>query len=166
MKKDNFVQALSLLDNISNVAMTNEESIHLLLIQSKLLRSMGLYDKALAVFGDKLEYTFDPQLKAEIYYEMAMSYIAKKDLENASKLLSENIILTKPGEMMYQSALQLAQVCLDLERNDQAISVCRQLLDLEPTKEVKQKALELLASAYKRNQNYEGAALALLGQWK
>ncbi|HAL45272.1 MAG: hypothetical protein A2Y12_11115 [Planctomycetes bacterium GWF2_42_9] len=166
IKKDNFVQALSLLDNISNVSMSSDESVHLLTMQSKLLRSMGLYDRAIAVFGDKLEYTYDPQLKAGIYFEMAMAYIAKDELDNASKLLSENIILTKPGEMMYQSALQLAQVCLNMERNEQAISVCRQLLDLDPTKEVKQKALELLASAYKRNQNYEGAALALLGQWK
>ncbi|MEN6385882.1 MAG: tetratricopeptide repeat protein [Phycisphaerales bacterium] len=166
MKQGSFVLALSLIESVDTPSLTPNESVQLLLMQSKLLRSMGLIDKALLVFGDRVEYTFDPELKAKIYFELSQSYIEKGDLNSASKLLSDIIILVKPGDLMNQAALKLAQVCLDLGNNNQAISVTRQLLSLEPRDDVKQKALQLLAAAYKQNKNYDSAALALVGQWK
>jgi tetratricopeptide (TPR) repeat protein len=165
MQQGSFVQALSLLESVDTPSLTSAESVQILLMQSKLLRSMGLIDKALAVFGDRVEYTFDPELKAKINFELSQSYIEKGDLNSASKLLSDIIILTKPGPLMYEATLKLAKVCMDLGNNAQAISVCRQLLNLQPEQETKQKALELLAAAYKQNKNYDSAALALLGQW-
>jgi hypothetical protein len=67
---------------------------------------------------------------------------------------------------MYEATFRLADVCLKLERSSQTVSICRQLLDLEPPEQIKQKTLELLALAYNQKKNYDKAALALLGQWK
>jgi len=54
---------------------------------------------------------------------------------------------------------------LKLGQNSQAISVCSQLLDLGPAEQIKQKALNILATAYTRQKNYDRAALALTGRW-
>jgi outer membrane protein assembly factor BamD (BamD/ComL family) len=58
----------------------------------------------------------------------------------------------------------LADVCLKLDENTQAISICSKLLESEPQAPIKQKTLELLATAYTREKKYDKAVLALLGQ--
>lgn len=165
VKQGSFVQALNLLGTVDPTTLSPDESVQVLLMKSKILRSMGLYDKAISVFGDRVEYTYDQQLKAQIYYELSLSYIEKEDLNSAGRLLSDIIVLAKPGQLMYDSSLKLADVCLKLNRGSQSVTVCRQLLNLQPPDDVKQKALQLLASAYKQDQNYDSAALALLGKW-
>jgi tetratricopeptide (TPR) repeat protein len=166
MQNGSYVQALNLLGNIDTTSLTQDESVQVLVLKSKMLRAMGLIDRALAIFGDRVEYTYDKQLRSQIYFELSQSYHQKGDLTTAGKLLSEVVVLAKPGQLMYDSSLSLANVCLELGNGSQAISVCRQLLQLEPEVGTKQKALELLAAAYKQNKNYDSAALALMGQWK
>jgi tetratricopeptide (TPR) repeat protein len=118
------------------------------------------------MLGDKAEYISDPQLRAEIYFQLCESYIEKGDLNLAYKKLTEILVLAKPGPLMYEASLRLGDVCLRLGQNSQAISVCTQLLDLQPSEQIKQKTLNLLSMAYNQNKNYDKAALALLGQWK
>ncbi len=166
MRNGSYVQALNLLGSIDMTSLTQDESVQVLILKSKMLRAMGLIDRALTIFGDRVEYTYDKQLRSQIYFELSQSYRQKGDLNTASKLLSEVVVLAKAGPLMYDSSISLANVCLELGNGLQAISVCRQLLELEPEAGTKQKALELLAAAYKQNKNYDSAALALMGQWK
>ena len=67
--------------------------------------------------------------------------------------------------MAHEIALKLADVCLKLNQNSQIISICSQLLELNPPEQIKLEALVRLAEAYKRQKNYDGAALALMGRW-
>lgn len=166
MKQGSYVQAVNLISTLDAATLTQEESVQLLILKSRLFRAMGLIDKALNVFGDRIEYTYDKQLRAEIYFELSNSYVESGDYSTAGKLLGEVVVLTKPGRLMYEASLNLADVCLRQANAEQAITVCRKLLQLEPQADVKQKALELLAAAYKQNKNYDSAALALMGQWK
>jgi predicted Zn-dependent protease len=87
-------------------------------------------------------------------------------LEFARKKLAEILVMVEPGLLAHEIALKLAEVCLKLNQNSQAISICLQLLDSDPSAPVSQKALEILATAYNRQKNYDRAALALLGQWQ
>ncbi|MCE5340908.1 MAG: tetratricopeptide repeat protein [Planctomycetaceae bacterium] len=166
MKNGSYVQALNLLGSIDMTSLTQDESVQVLILKSKMLRAMGLIDRALTIFGDRVEYTYDKQLRSQIYFELSQSYRQKGDLNTAGKLLSEVVVLAKAGPLLYDASISLANICLELGNGSQAISVCRQLLELEPEAGVKQKALEILAAAYKQNKNYDSAALALLGQWK
>jgi len=127
---------------------------------------MGLPDKAIATIGDRAEYVSDPQLKAKIFFELAHCYIAKEDLERAHGKLTESLITLEPGPLAYEVALKLADICLKLNRDSEAVSVCSQLLDLQPSGQIKQKTLNLLAKAHHQQKNYNKAALALLGQWR
>ncbi len=160
------VQALNLLENAESLTLSLKESVEILLLKSRVLRTMGLTDKAIAMLGDRAEYIIDSQLKAEIEFQLCQCYIEKEDLEFAYRKLTEILTQAKPGPLMYEATFRLADVCLKLERSSQAVSICMQLLDLEPPEQIKQKTLELLAMAYNQKKNYDKAALALLGQWK
>ncbi|MHC4888030.1 MAG: tetratricopeptide repeat protein [Planctomycetota bacterium] len=165
MEQEHFIDALDVLENIRSVAFSQKESINILLLKSEILRAMGLVDKAIVALGDRAQYLSDSQLKARISFELTNCYIAKGNLEHARTNLAEILVLVEPGPFAHEIALELANVCLKLGQNSQAISVCSQLLNLGPTEQIKQKALNILATAYTRQKNYDRAALSLLGQW-
>ena len=166
MQQGHFVRALNMLEDIHPVALSQKESIEILLLRSKALRAMGLVDKAIVILGDRAEYIPDTQLKAQIYFELSDCYIEIGNLNLAHKKLVEVLVLAESGPLSHKIALRLAEVCLQLGQNNQAISICSQLLDLQPSEQIKQKTLDLLAMAYKQQKNYDRAALALLRQWK
>jgi len=165
IEQEHFIDALDVLENIRSAAFSQKESIDILLLKSKILRAMGLVDKAIVALGDRAEYISDSQLKARISFELTNCYIAKGNLELARTNLAEILVLVEPGHFAHEAALELANVCLKLGQNSQAISVCSQLLDLGPAEQIKQKALNILATAYTRQKNYDRAALTLLGRW-
>jgi tetratricopeptide (TPR) repeat protein len=166
MHEGQFVQALDMLEGIYPAALSRKEAVEILLLKSKVFRSIGLVDKAIALLGNRAEYVHDSQLAAEINFELSECYIEKGNLYLARKKLAEILVLAKSGPLSHQSALNLADICLKLGHDSQAVSVCSQLLDLEPPERIKQEALEILATAYHQRKNYDSAALALLGQWK
>lgn len=166
MQQGHFIQAFDMLENIHSAGLSRKESVEILLLKSKTLRAIGLVDKAIVILGGRGEYLSDPQLKAKICFGLSECYIEKGDFNLARKNLAEILVLTEYGPLAQQSALKLADVCLRLGQDSQTISVCSQLLDLPPSEQIKQGALELLAKAYNQQKNYDGAALALLGQWK
>ena len=165
LRQGQFVQALDILEDIHSVSLSQKESIEILLLKSRVLRAMGLPDKAIATLGDRAEYVSDAELKARICFELSQCYIEKGSLNLAYRKLAEILVLTKSRPLTHEATLRLAEVCLQLGQNNQTISVCSQLLDLQPSEQIKQKTLDLLAMAYKQQENYDRAALALLGQW-
>lgn len=165
IQQGHFVEALKLLENTSSWQLSQKESIEILLLKASTLRSMGLVDEAITVLGDKAEYLLDSQLKAKISFEQAKCLIAKDNLELARKKLSEILVLVEPGPLAHEAGCELADVCLKLGQDSQAISICFQLLDSAPANTIQQRALNLLATTYTKQKNYDQAALAYLGQW-
>ena len=165
IQQEQFIEALTLLENVPSRRFSSKDSIEILLLKSKVLRTMGLVEEAMAVIGDKAEYVRDPQVKARISFELAKCSIAEGNLGLARGDLAEILVLVEPGPLAHEIALELADVCLKLGHGSQTISICSQLLDLGPSALIKQKALNILAEAYNRQKNYDRAALALLGRW-
>jgi tetratricopeptide (TPR) repeat protein len=104
-------------------------------------------------------------LKAKASLELNRCHIAGGQLELAYEGLTETLVFVDHGHLAGEVAFELADVCLKLGRNSQAVSVCLQLLNLGPPQRIKQKTLNVLAAAYKRQKNYDRAAAALLGKW-
>ena len=165
IQQKHFIEALDILENIHSWRLSRKESIDMLLLRSQILQAMGLVDKATAALGDRAEYVSDPQLKGKISFELAKCYITKGNLELARSNLTEILILVEPGPLSHKAACELADVCLKLGQNSQTISICSQLLDLDTSAHIKQKALDILATAYSREKDYDRAVLAFLGQW-
>lgn len=166
MKQDDFVKALDMLEGIDSIALSQEESINALLLKSKALRAMGLVDKAISMLNDQSRYINDIQLKMKIEFETGKCYAEKGELDLAKETLVGILALAEPGPLLHRIALKLGEVCLQLGENSQTIAVCNQLLDLDPSEQIKQEAFAMLSKAHNQQKNYNRAALALMGQWK
>jgi len=115
--------------------------------------------------GDRAEYLPDSQLKVRMSFELANCDIAKGNLVFAREKLTEILVMVEPGLLAHEIALKLAEVCLKLDQDSQAVSICLRLLDSGPSAPILQKALKILATAHNRQRDYDKAALALLGRW-
>mgnify|MGYP001595979107 FL=1 len=166
IEQEQLVEALEALENAGAVALSEEQSIEMLLLKCRIFRMMGLVDTATISLRDRAEYVSDVQLNARISFELAQCHIAEGDLERARSRLSEVLSVAEPGALAQNTALELAGVCLKLGRSAQSISVCLQLLDSDVSPQMKQQTLKTLAAAYSQQKDYDKAASALSGQWK
>jgi tetratricopeptide (TPR) repeat protein len=166
IEQENIVEALDTLESVRTVALSEEQSIKMLLLKSRIFRMLGLVDTAIVLLRDRAEYISDSQLEAKVLFELAECYIAQGNLESARNALTEILSIVEPGPLAQQIAMELADVCLKLERGEQTISVCLQLLESDVPEQKKQQILKMLAAAYNQQKNYDKATLALSGQWK
>jgi tetratricopeptide (TPR) repeat protein len=166
IKQEQFVEALEALENVSSIALSEEQSVEMLLLKCRIFRMMGLVETAIVTLRDRAEYVSDTQLSAKISFELAQCHVAAGDLELARSRLSEVLSLVEPGPLAQSTAKELADVCLKLGRSAQSISVCLRLLNSGASDELRQQTLKTLAAAYSQQKDYEKAALALSGQWK
>jgi len=164
IKLENLVEALTLLETINSWQFSSKESVDILLLKSKVLRLMGLPDKAIKTLGYNAEFLPDSKLKTRMSFELANCYIAKGDLELAHQKLTDILMSAEAGPLSNEISLRLAEVCLDLGQSSQAITVCKQLLDSEVSIQIRQKALKVQVAAYNHQKNFDNAALALVGQ--
>ena len=165
IEQENFLEALDALENAHSVALSEEQSIDMLLLKSTVYRMLGLVDSAVDSLRNRAEYVTDPKLRTKITYELAQCYLADGDLEHARSSFSDVLRSVEPGPMAESAALELAEVCLKLGQSSQSVSVCLQLLDTDLTEQTKQKALKTLAAAYDQQKDYDKAAMALSNQW-
>jgi len=166
IEHEHFIEALNALENLHLVTLSEKQSVEMLLLKSRIYRMLGLTDAAIVFLQDRDEYVTDQQLDAEISFELALCYIADGDLEHARSGLSEVLSMVEPGPLAQQTAQTLSEVCIQLDQEAQAVSVCLKLLDSDISSETRQKTLKTLAAAYRRRKEYDKAALALSGQWK
>jgi tetratricopeptide (TPR) repeat protein len=164
VQQGNLVDALNELQAVNPGQLSQKEFTEISLLKSKAFRLMGLPDNAIATLGEKTEYIADSQLKARVSLELARCYIAKGDLELARRSLAETLALAEPGPLAQEIVIELADVCLKLGQKSQAISLCSGLLESTPSPEIKQKALNILATIYKQQKDYDKAAAILMGQ--
>lgn len=165
IKQENFVEALYTLENARSVALSEEQSVDMLLLKSTIYRLLGLVDTAIESLSNRVEFVNDRQLKIKITFELAQCYLANGDLELARSNFSEVLRTVEPGPLAEETAIELADVCLKLGKSSQSISVCSQLLDSELTPQTKQKVRKILADAYNRQKDYDKAAKVLSNQW-
>ena len=165
IKQENFVEALYTLENARSVALSEEQSVDMLLLKSTIYRLLGLVDTAIESLSNRVEFVNDRQLKIKITFELAQCYLADGDLELARSNFSEVLRTVEPGPLAEETAIELADVCMKLGKSSQSISVCSQLLDSELTPQTKQKARKILADAYNQQKDYDKAARVLSNQW-
>jgi tetratricopeptide (TPR) repeat protein len=164
IQQDRLVDAISVLENTGAWQFSQRESVEVLLLKARIFRSMGLVDKAMAVLADRADYLPDPELKARIHFEMTKCYIERCQWERAHKSLSSILVIIEPGPFAHEVEYELAQVSLKLNRVAQTIAICSRILKSAPSETIRKKTSDLLARAYTQQKDYDGAALALLGE--
>ena len=166
IEQENFVEALDTLESVRSVALSQEQSVEMLLLKCRIFRMLGLVDTAIVSLRDRAEYISDSQLNVKISFELAQCHIVEGNLESARSGLSKILSAVEPGPLALQTAMMLADVCLKIGRGSQAVSVCLGLLESDVPEQKKQEILRMLAAAYNQQKNYDKATLALSGQWK
>jgi tetratricopeptide (TPR) repeat protein len=163
IKKQNFVDALDLLGNIDSWQFSEHEFMQLLILKSRVYRNMSLYSKAISTLADKAEYITDKQLKSQMLYEIALAKIEMGNLNSACNTLMETVRVCEPGVFNDQITITLADICLKLDRDEQASNLCSELIQNSASQQIKQQARLLMADIYRKQNNFDKAALALLG---
>jgi tetratricopeptide (TPR) repeat protein len=166
IEHEHFIEALNVLENVNAVTLSEEQSVEMLLLRSKIYRMLGLVDSAIISLQNKAEYVSGKQVDAKISFELALCHMVKGDLERACSSLTEILSVVESGPLAQKAAQVLSDICVKLDQNAQAISICLKLLDSDPSIEIRQKTLKTLAAAYGERREYDKAALALSGQWK
>lgn len=166
IEQGDFVEALDVLESVRSIALSQEQSVEMLVLKNRIFRLMALLDMAIVSLRDRAEYISVPELKAKLFFELAKCYIANGDLELARSKLTEVLNIVEPGPFAHEAMLELATICLKLSKNSQTVMLCLQLLESDPSAQIKQQTLKVLASAYNRQAEYEKAVLVLSGQWK
>jgi tetratricopeptide (TPR) repeat protein len=162
IKQENFVAALDTIENVRAWPFSQEQSTQLLLLKSKVMRSIGLTDKAITVLVDRTQYLTDVGLKANMTLELARCYVAMQNLELARTHFTEVLSMVEAGPVAQQASLELAEVCLKLDDHKQTILICNQLLGSSASEQIKQEASKIIASAYSSQLEYDKAAVALM----
>lgn len=166
MESGHYVLAFDVLEETYLSQFSQGDSVKLMVLKSRLLRTMGLTEKAVSLLRDRLDYITDSSMKAQMGYELSLCYIDLDELEMAAKRLARNLELSAPGHMTHQSSLLLAQVSLQLGRDGQAMTLCENLLKQNTSNDIHQEATEMLALIHSQKKNYDHAALVLMGQVK
>ncbi|MGA2093425.1 MAG: tetratricopeptide repeat protein, partial [Sedimentisphaerales bacterium] len=175
IKQDNFIETLAIIENVRDRPLSQGQSTQLLILKSRALRGMGLADKALAALSDREHYVADSQLKAGIIIEIARCGVSEGKFDLAKERLTEGLSLLNAGPEAQQVSLELAEVCLKLGENQQAITICSRLIDSSQSRSpatgegrqtadesIKRRASGILASAYNKQQDYDRAAQIIL----
>ncbi len=165
-EKSDLIRALDVLESINAGHLSQEQSTNLLILKSQILRIMGLPDKAQAMLNSKINYIFKASLQAKAYSELAKCCIELGNIRTAYSHLTTAMTLAEPGLMANQTRLELAEVAIMLGNTEQAVSLCLQTLEMKIPDEIRKKALDLLAAAYKDQQKLDKALKALIVQSK
>lgn len=158
-----FVDALNVLEGTQAWQLSQQETVELLILRARALRSIGLVEKAIAALTEKSSTLPSPELKGTVALELAECHAARGDLPQAVETLGKAFSLVGPGELAQQIGDKLVELCLRANQPEQAISVCSQLLN-SASGEQKEHLLKLQAEAYRRQKDYGRAVATLLSR--
>jgi tetratricopeptide (TPR) repeat protein len=133
-------------------------------VRARVLRSIGLVDKAISLLAEKGPFLPDPGLKAAVALELAECYAAGGDFTAAIEALGKAFASVEPGELAVQVGSKLAELCLRGNQPEQTMSMCSQLLS-SATGDQRERLLRLQAEAYRAQKQYDRAVTVLLSQY-
>ena len=164
IEREEFVKALDALENIRSVSLSQQQFVEMLIQRSTIYRNLGLWETAIDVLKTRSDFIMEKDLNAKISLELANCYLANDNLEMGRSYLSDVLRDAEPGEMSQNATKKMAQVCLELGYNEQAVSFCRRLLDSNIKESMKSEITKILAQALNREKKYEEAVIVLTTQ--
>lgn len=163
LKQNEEARAIQTLESINTEQLSQETITQLLITKSRAYRQIGLYDTAITMLRNKIEYMPKKELRAELAIELAASYHDNGQNEFARRELVRAIRLLPINKEMCLANITLAQVSMELGNYDDAIDACKRVLEIEENGEYVDQAKGLMAQAYNKKGLYKEAANILKG---
>ena len=163
MKQQSFVEALQTIETINIIDLTAEQTCRLWTAKARVLRAMNLPDQGLTILEGKAGATSSLQIKSEMMLEMAQCYNATGNYARARGLLCEAIVNMPQSSETAGLQCDLAEVCLKMNENQQAINVCNELLKGNINSKIKARVEAVLGEAYTKLKQFDRAAMVYGG---
>ncbi len=161
-----FVDALERLEDVYPSVHSDTAAIEILLLKSRVLREMGLPEKAAVFLNEKNQFVTDPKIKARICMELAYCSIAQKHDQHACQYLDKLLVTTNRETLTNETGIRLAELYMILNQNQKTIEVCKMMLERSLSESQRNSILHILGQAYQQQHHYDKAVMAFLGQWK
>ena len=143
--------------------LTPDQSGRLCLLSARAYRAMSLDENAVAALRKGLAADAEGQTQCGLNVELAQCLADTDEPEKAHSLLTDTLGRMKAGPAAHAATCDLAEICLKLEKPQQAVTLCQELLKAELTPPEQAAAREILGRAYVQQKEYDKAAMALAG---
>ena len=158
-----FSGAMTLLAATEKEELTPDQSGRLCLLSARAYRAMSLDENAVAALRKGLAADAEGQTQCALNVELAQCLADAGELEKAHSLLTDTLGRMKAGPAAHAATCDLAEICLKLEKPQQAVTLCQELLKAELTRPEQAAAREILGRAHVQQKEYDKAAMALAG---
>lgn len=162
MDSSEFVKAMAVLSDEHPVGLSGKDRSRIAFMKARVLGAMGLVEQATADLEELYRQAADPNQRQAICRELGRFYITLGQWDKASRSLSEALMIGNPGLGLQQVKVDLAFVMLNLGRVDQAIGLCRQVLDSDMPSDLHKKARDILYASYIKKGQHDQAVNALI----
>jgi tetratricopeptide (TPR) repeat protein len=163
-RQEEFVNALGVMQELEKLDLTGEQLCQKALNTARLLREIGLVDKARNELRTELNQMNDPSQRGRIAIELARCHILGGDYESARQLLSQVMPDLRQGPELTEATVLMAEVSLLRGRPARAVQIAQPLLEGSASQAVRRKALRVIGEAYLDLKEYERAVMAFSGQ--
>jgi tetratricopeptide (TPR) repeat protein len=163
MRQENLVDALDTLEQIDLSQLSDHQVANVWLLKAQILAAMNLTDKAVELLTGRINVIDNAKIRSEMALELARSQKALNNLADARNVLCQALLHSEPGLLTGQLQCELADTCIKLGDNKQAVIICSQILSSSPPEELKNRARILLGTAQDNLNHYDKAARAFSG---
>ena len=163
VKQDELAAAVTVVESLDRSATSPEKADEAILLRAEILRAIGLAEKAKILLKSELGSAASPEGRTRMVLELARCHVDLGEIEEARRRLSAVFTEAGTGPLAGEAACELADVCLKAGQASHAASVCRHVLTLPLSDDLRRRVFEVLGTAYLRMRDYDRAALALSG---
>jgi len=158
-----YAEALALVARVDPAVAPAEHADRATLLEVRVLRAMGLPDRATRSLMDRRPKAAGPRTAIEMEIALARCCVDLGRPDDARRLLETVVAHLDPGPLAQTAWADLAEVHLSAGRTEEAIAAARRVLAESAAPDVRRRALDTLGRAYLRSNDYDRAALAFAG---
>jgi tetratricopeptide (TPR) repeat protein len=163
LRQQNFVEALDTVENIDLSQLSDGQVCRIWLTKAQIFYAMNLTEQAAALLAGKINSVQDAQLRSEMAIQLARCHIALSDLDAARDTICQAMLRSEPGMATTLLQCELADICVKLGDNAQAIKICSQILASSVPDDLQKRTQNILGTAYTKQKQYNQAAKIFSG---
>ena len=164
IKREQHLTALDILESIPEARLSQNDAVAVMLARARLYRQIDVPATAISLLRRRIEFIAESRLRAMLSLELAECYLQNGEPTMARRELNDAVQYLPTGAESQRAAFLLARIAHLSGNNQQAESLCLDLLKLNVQDEtLKQQLYDLLGTIYTAQKAFDRAAMAYAG---